>query len=119
VTLSYKDYETAAGQFAKAVELRPKDTGARMGLATAYRGLGKVEEARKILDELAAAQPNNPDPHYNLCILFQEGMTGMEQKALAECETFVRMAPGHAKKKEADRRIEGIKATIEAMREAK
>ncbi len=114
VTLSYKDYGTAAEQFSKAMQLRPKNVQAQMGLAAAYRGLGKGEEARKVLDDIVRADPGNPDPHYNLCLVYQETLQNMDQKALDECQTFVRMAPGHAKKKEAERRIEGIKATMEA-----
>lgn len=119
VTLSYKDYASAVEQFTRAVELRPKDVAAKMGLATALRGAQRVDEAKKILTDLIASEPNNPEPHYNLCILYQENMTNMEMEALAECERFVKMAPGHPKKKEAERRIEGLKVTIEALKESK
>lgn len=117
VTLSYKDFATAAEQFTKAVALRPDDVGALMSLATALRAQGQGEEAKKHLDKVLKLQPNNPDPHYNLCLLFQETL-GQNEKALAECETFVRNVPAtHPKQKEAVRRVEGIKLTIEAIKE--
>ena len=119
ITLSYKDYASAANHLKAASDLAPRHTGARLALAAALRGQGRGEEARKLLDEIVKNEPSNPDPHYNLCLLFQETLANSDEQALAECEQFVRMAPpSHPKRKEAERRIGGIKATIEANREA-
>ncbi|MBM4397741.1 MAG: tetratricopeptide repeat protein, partial [Deltaproteobacteria bacterium] len=119
VTLSYKDFGTAAEHLGKASELQPRSLAARIALAAAFRGQARGDEARKVLDDLVKVDPGNPDPHYNLCLVYQETLSNSDEKALAECELFVRMAPpAHPKRKEAERRIEGIKATIEANREA-
>jgi len=116
VTLSYKDYAASAEQFRKAASLKPTDVVSRMALAVALRGAGKGDEALTLLDEVLRLQPANVDVRYNRCILFQETLNKNEA-ALAECEAFLKAAPAdHPKLKEAGRRIEGIRATLEAMK---
>jgi tetratricopeptide (TPR) repeat protein len=116
VTLGYRDYNTSSEQFRKAVELRPKDVNARLGLAVARRGAGAAEEALNLLTSLVR-EHEWAEPHFNLCLVYQENLGQME-KALESCRTFVRMAGGsHEKAKEVQRRIEGIQMTIEAMRD--
>ena len=118
VTLGYMDFATAADQFGKAVALRPGTRDALLGLAVAKRGAGDAEGAKRILDELAA-DPNGAAPHFNLCLLYQENL-GDNEKALAECETFARLAgPQDPKAKAVQMRINGIRATIEVLRETK
>lgn len=118
ITLAYKDFHTAAEQFEKALSLKPTNTQAQMALATSYKGLGKGEEAKKLLLEVVKREPPNfADVHFNLCILYQEAFDD-DEKALEECQTFMRLAdPSHPKKKTAEVRIDGIKATIEAKKQ--
>jgi tetratricopeptide (TPR) repeat protein len=116
VTLSYKDFKSSEEAFRKAVELQPTSRDARISLAIAYRGANRGQEALAILKALAAG-PRDPDVHFNMCLLYQENMSA-EDKALVECQTFLSMIPkDHSKRKEVERRIEGIEATISALKE--
>lgn len=116
VTLGYMDFATATAEFAKAVALRPGDRDALLGLAVAKRGAGDAEGAMKILRELAAAS-NAAEPHFNMCLVYQENL-GEHEKALAACETFARLAgPQDPKYKAVQMRIDGLKETIEILRE--
>ncbi len=112
--LAYKDFPAALEQFEQALRLRPAHVEAKVGLAVAYRGMERAEEALRVLNEIANLRPDLPDPHFNACLVYQENL-GDYRKALQECETFARMAGGsHAKAREVGRRIEGLKAIIEA-----
>ena len=113
VTLAYKDSSTAIEQFAQAVLIRPTSVEARLGQAVALRGLGKAEDAQRVLVDLAR-DPNNADVRFNLCLLYQENLNKLEQ-AVGECNAFLRLAPAnHPKRKEATRRIESLGYQIEA-----
>ncbi len=117
VTLSYKDFVTSTEQFRKAAALRPRDVPSRMALAVALRGMGKGDEALALQDEVLRLDPANVDVRYNRCILFQETLS-KNDAALTECDAFLKAAPAdHPKRKEAERRLEGIQATIEALKE--
>lgn len=112
--LAYKDFESALKQFSAVLEIRPGFVSARVGLAVAYRGMDKPEDALRILNELMRERPDFADPHFNACLVYQENLNQYE-KALQECETFARMADAsHPKRKEVERRIEGLKMVIQA-----
>lgn len=113
VTLAYKDATTALEQFAEAVRLRPANVEARLGQAVALRGLGKGEDALRILTDIAR-DPNNADVRFNLCLVYQENLNKLEL-AGSECDAFLRLgAASHPKRKEASRRLEAIRLEIEA-----
>ncbi len=112
--LAYKDFAAAAEQFQAALGLRAGHIQAKMGLAVSNRGLEKADEALQVLNEIANLKPDLADPHFNACLVYQENKSEY-RKALAECETFARMAGGsHPKAREVERRIEGLRAIIEA-----
>lgn len=118
VTLGYMDFATASAQFEKAVALRPGHRDAMMGLAVAKRGAGDAEGAMRLLRDLAA-DPNVADPHFNMCLVYQENL-GDQEKALASCETFARIAgPQSSRAKAVQMRINGIRATIEVLKESR
>jgi tetratricopeptide (TPR) repeat protein len=50
--LRRKDYEEARRWCDEALRINPADVSARLGLATAYRGLGRKEEARTTLKSI-------------------------------------------------------------------
>lgn len=72
----------------------------------------------KILRDLAA-DPNAADPHFNMCLVYQENL-GDQEKALASCETFARIAGQQSPRAKAvQMRINGIRATIEVLKESR
>lgn len=50
----------------KAREIRPTHPRTLYALATVYRANGRLEDAKKMSEELAAAVPDNADAHFNL-----------------------------------------------------
>ena len=115
VTLGYKDTATAVEQFAEAARIRPASVEARLGHAVALRGLNKGEDALRILMDIAR-DPNDVDVHFNLCLVYQENL-GQLDKAVAEADAFLRLAPAtHPKRKEAMRRLEALRLEIEAAK---
>jgi Tfp pilus assembly protein PilF len=115
VTLGYKDLKTAGDSFDRALALKPTSRDARLSKAIVLRGSNQGQESLKILKGLAGERAD-ADVHFNMCLLYQENLS-QEEKALDECSTFVSMIPAdHPKRKEVERRIEGIKITIEALR---
>ncbi|MBP7125923.1 tetratricopeptide repeat protein [Myxococcota bacterium] len=116
VTLAYKDFETALDQFSEALKLEPSSYEASLGRAVALRGLNKGEEALALYRQIDR-DGQNPDVQFNLCVLYQMTLQKNEEAQRA-CETFLRIAPPqHPRRKEATRRLESIRATIEALRE--
>lgn len=81
VNLSFRGFEQAAGAYKKALEMRPNDYDAHLGLALALRGPIQATDAN-YEQEVAAVQaeldackkldPNRPDAFYNEGILVQE-----------------------------------------------
>jgi tetratricopeptide (TPR) repeat protein len=53
------DYEQAIVQFAKLIEVEPKNTRAYIGLAEAYTALGRTDEAIEILQQGLAQLPDS------------------------------------------------------------
>jgi len=81
VNLSFRGFEQAAGAYKKALEMRPNDYDAHLGLALALRGPIQATDAN-YEQEVAAVQAeldackkldaNRPDAFYNEGILVQE-----------------------------------------------
>lgn len=115
VTLSYSDFQTAFDHFDRVVQLMPGSIEAKLSRAVAQRGLEQFDEAKQAYADLIAADPRDEKAQYNLCILFNEYLTEY-QSALKECQRFYEMIPAdHPEKQRMAQRIEGIKATIEAL----
>ena len=79
VNLQFRGFEQAEGAYRKAVELRPNDYDAHLGLALALRGgindSNFDKNVKEASDELAKAKqiaPDRPEAYYNEAILTQE-----------------------------------------------
>jgi tetratricopeptide (TPR) repeat protein len=81
VNLSFRGFEQAAGAYKKALEMRPNDYDAHLGLALALRGPIQATDAnyeqqvaavQAELDACKKLDPNRPDAFYNEGILVQE-----------------------------------------------
>jgi tetratricopeptide (TPR) repeat protein len=79
VNLSFRGFEQAQGAYQKALEMRPNDYDAHLGLALALRGQitdanydKQVPAVQAELDTCKKLDPNRPDVYYNEGILTQE-----------------------------------------------
>lgn len=125
VNLGFRGFEQANHAYKKALEMRPNDYDAHLGLALAIRG--PITGAEPNYDQLVAAaqaeldaakklDPNRPDAYYNEGILTQEFKAkagGAADKTIAELEnarkifqTFLEKAAG---KPEYDGAVKAVK----------
>ncbi len=79
-----RDWETAVGNFEKAIQLDPSSERIIQHLAACYFQLGKNEKAIKYLEKLAEIRPNEFSVHYTLATLYET--TGKNKKAIEEYE---------------------------------
>lgn len=77
------DNPGAVEAFGKAIELRPGDVRARLGRATAYLGMNKIEEASRDIAEVRKVAPNVP------MALYLEAVIDFQQKKLDEAQDLL------------------------------
>ena len=126
VNLGFRGFEQAAQAYKKALEMRPNDYDAHLGMALAIRG--PITGTEGNYDQLVAASqaeldaakkidPNRPDAYYNEGILTQEFKAkagGAKEKTIAELEnakkifqTFLEKAAGKPEYDGAVKRVKG------------
>ena len=76
ITISFRGYEDARVAFARAVELRPRDYDAHIGLGAALRGLNQAAPAQEQYEAAVAIDGNRPEAYFNLGILYQDYKSG-------------------------------------------
>jgi Tfp pilus assembly protein PilF len=64
-----QDFESAVPLLERAVAAAPDYASAHMNLGNAYRGTGKLAQARAEYERVLALQPKDVDPWFNLAIL--------------------------------------------------
>jgi len=62
---------------------RPTDRQVAFKLATAYRGLGRLEEAESVLNQMLAVNPNE------ISVLVERGLVAMDRARLQEADRFL------------------------------
>ncbi len=62
--------------------------GVWMNLGSAYRGLGRIDDARMSWERALELQPSNPDPQFNLAILYGDDLKDYET-AVARFRSYV------------------------------
>lgn len=126
VNLGFRGFEQAQAAFKKALEMRPNDYDAHLGMALAIRG--PITGAEGNYDQLVAAaqaeldaakkiDPNRPDAYYNEGILTQEFKAksgGAKEKTIASLEeakkvfqVFLEKASGKPEYDGAVKRVKG------------
>lgn len=64
------DWNATLATLEPARDLAPNNASIRMNLGAAYRGLGRVEDAKASWEKALELDPANPDPLLNLAILY-------------------------------------------------
>lgn len=62
--------------------------GLQMNLGLAYKGVGRLEEAEKAYRRALEIEPGNPDPHFNLAILFGDYIKDYD-RSIGEFEAYL------------------------------
>lgn len=64
------DWSATLATLEPARDLAPRNAAIRMNLGTAYRGLGRIEDAKASWEKALELDPGNPDPMLNLAVLY-------------------------------------------------
>jgi len=72
VHMRANDHQGALSPLQRAVEIQPKLTRNRLNLAVAQIGLGRLDVAESMLDEIIAEHPKFPFAHFHLGLIFEE-----------------------------------------------
>lgn len=102
------DYGRARTELEAVVAKRPDDLGAKVALGVAHRGLGDLERARALWDDVVRAAPRKSpvraDALFNLAILEMDFAMD-EKKAAAALDRYLQESPrAHPRRQEAEER---------------
>jgi tetratricopeptide (TPR) repeat protein len=115
--LSYGDFEAALGRFDSVLESRPNAKEIVMSRAVALRGLERYDEAATGYKQALSLDSQYSQAQYNLCVLHHQ-YTNDWQAALEACKAYAATLPRLGKKRrELNRRLRSITATIEVLAE--
>jgi Flp pilus assembly protein TadD len=118
LSLAVSDHESALSDLDKVKARDPKNIWALISRGVALRGLNRFDDADKAFKEALKVDADNPEARYNLCVLKQEYQQSFDE-ALKWCQDYAkRISPRHKKAKEMKNRVQGIRTTIDLMREA-
>jgi tetratricopeptide (TPR) repeat protein len=85
VHIRANDHKGALPPLQRAVEIQPKLTRNRLNLAVSNMGLGRLDVAEPMLDEIIAEYPEFPFAHFHLGLLYEEqGRLEAAREAYAE-----------------------------------
>ncbi|MFO7865516.1 MAG: tetratricopeptide repeat protein [Candidatus Aminicenantes bacterium] len=93
--MEIEDYEGAIESLGKAVEKDPGDTRLKAKLAEAHRAAEQYEEAEKIYEGLAEANPDEARVYYNTIIQMYDN-AGMPDNAIDAAKKIVELDPENA-----------------------
>ena len=85
------DFVTAVEHFDRALELEPDDTDLRLDRATALIEVGRVDEAKAVLEQILVERPD--DPRANLFAGVAAYRTGDYEGAIAKLDRARRLDP--------------------------
>lgn len=85
-----RNYADTVPLLERAAARAPRNHGVQMNLGLAYRGVGRLPDARAAYQRALEIDPRNPDPHFNLGVL-----TGDYEKnypgAIAEFQQYLQL----------------------------
>lgn len=95
IEMAHGEYEAAAGQFQRALDLEPFSVDALLGLGQAYRRLGQPSEAEERYLRAQRVRAGDWRLHNGLGVLYQT--LGRFEEAAAEFERVVELQPDNAR----------------------
>ncbi len=92
VCISSQRYRVAAQHAEEHLKRFPNDVNTRFVLATLYAATGEPIPARRALEQVVAARPNDPESHFALGVLLRDASS---ERAVADehFRTYLRLAP--------------------------
>jgi Tfp pilus assembly protein PilF len=81
----------AIAAFRHALTIDPRHPGAQVGLAQQYLAISQLDDARDLLLEVVASNPQLPEAHYTLGQVLER--QGDRQRAIQAYEAFIKYAP--------------------------
>jgi len=89
-----RDFAQAEFHYRKARELQPKDLTANLRLALLLGETGKLEEAKRLLDQILKLAPDNPVALNNMAYLLADSAASLDA-ALTLAQRAIARAPGN------------------------
>ncbi len=86
------NFQPALSDFEQTLAISPTYSAALLEQGKILLGLGRIEESRERLTRMIQAAPRNADAHYYLGQALRQ-MPEQSQEALAEYQTYLRLAP--------------------------
>lgn len=87
VRLATNEFRKAVDAYSKVLDSYPLDSGARIGRALAYQGLGRVDESIEELSKTLSSDGRNPNASYFLGSIFQD--LGQLETAIANLQAAI------------------------------
>jgi Tfp pilus assembly protein PilF/uncharacterized membrane protein len=88
-----RDWRDPVSLFEATVRSSPRSALARFGLATAYQGEGRLQEAELEYRRSLEISPDRAETHYNLAALLAQ--SGRPSEAIEEYRAAIRLEPGN------------------------
>jgi tetratricopeptide (TPR) repeat protein len=86
--LSHRDFDEAALQYEAILRQEPKNAAARLDLAIALRGLGRMDEALAAYQQVRQELPGDPRPDYGIAVILHRHKDQPEE-ALAHYREYI------------------------------
>lgn len=79
IALEYRDFGNASQQYEAIVNQKKNHRPAQIGLAVAYKGMGRFNEAEKIYSGLLQKNPKDPDALWNMASLYHHQLNKYDE----------------------------------------
>jgi predicted Zn-dependent protease len=117
LAMSVSDFGSSLEHLEAASQSTPRSPEILLSIGVSHRGMKNYERAEKAYLQVLSINPDHLAAKYNLCVLKQEHQQDFES-ALDWCARFKGgITRKHPKWREMRDRVEGLRATIEMMRE--
>lgn len=98
--LDNRNFADAVPLLERATGIAPQDAGIKISLGIAYRGEGRLEDAKHAYQEALRLNPKDPEPHRNLAVLYGDYMKAYDA-AVQAIEDYRKAGGGKAEELDA------------------
>jgi tetratricopeptide (TPR) repeat protein len=102
IALQYRDFGNASQNFEAIVKEQPDNSGAKVGLAVSYKGLGRYDQAEKLYQEVLAKNPDDLDALWNLALLYHHNLNKYDDAITLYRKAQKQALPGDEKMQSSD-----------------